>query len=415
MSKKLLTIIIFFILISLLFPTNLGVADEIKPAADEWTLEKYIKYFYNRYSTHFDKSGLRYMAPDYGIEDWKAPKTAREYISLAMYYKSRAQEGDYIAKNILRKAVFNAQRELTLRPYNTQSFEDAEAHFLILRTLDSSQDLFLEKEKNKILDWMEKYVEYGIQAPDTENRALISAAHWQYIVDYLSSKGKINISDLKKYNKMIKDKIDLVIMTNITKKGWYIEGQFNNFTPHYHAVSAYMLMIYSKLTGYKQYEELAAKMYKNLKSVSFENGMVEARLGHRPIGLGAQFYLITGMLGKAFNDKDYSTYLFYGAGQRFFSDRAYPNRLEYHSTIEGSLPQFHDDYSFSDAAELSLIIPSLKEGEFTFTHKIIIPPIIKEARFVQKNTGREIIFNRHKIMLGSYGNWTIIDHRKRYK
>ncbi len=52
-------------------------------------------------------------------------------------------------------------------------------------------------------------------------------------------------------------------------------------------------------------------------------------------------------------------------GHRFFSDKQHPDRLEFHSTIENSDPQFHDDYAFSDKAELALTIPKLQNVNFS--------------------------------------------------
>lgn len=408
MHRKLIPILIFFITASFLLPFDFGLADEklnLKEFQEEWTLERYTKYFYNRYSAHFDKFGFFYMAPDYDVKDWKAPHSAREYISLASYYNYRAKAGDYSAEDIIKSAVFKAKNELSGRPLNTQSFEDAEAIFLIARDLQNLPELFSKEEKDGILEWMAKCADRGIGAPDTENRAIISSAHWQYIVDYLSSEGKISALDKKRYGKKIKDKIDFAVKTNITKDNWYIEGRYDNFTPHYHAVAAYMLMIYSKLTGYKKYADISYEMYKNIKRISFDNGMVEASLGHRPSGLGAQFYFMAGYLGHAFNDKDYAVYLFYGFGDRFFSDPAHPNRLEYHPTIEGYSSQFNDDYSFVDAAELALSIPSLSDEKFKFTCFVAAPEIAARENFIQKNDGREIIFGGKKFILGSYGNW----------
>lgn len=415
MHKKLVPILIFIITTTLLFPRHFGSADESSEALEkfqEWSLERYVEYFYNRYSTHFDKFGLVYKVPEYNITNWKAPVTARENMFLAMYYRYRAQEGDYVGRKIIRQAVFNAKEELDKRPPNTQSFEDAQAIFLLLRVIHDLPEIFTEQEREWLLSWIIKYIEPGIKVPDTENRAIISAVHWQYIIDYLSAKDKINAVDKKRYSKMIKDKIDFAIKTNITKDYWYIEGRFNNFTPHYHAVSAYMLMIYSKLTGEKNYNTVAFKMYENLKRISFDNGMVEARLGHRPLGLGAQFYLMVGILGKSFNDNDYGAYLFYGSGDRFFSDPDHPNRLEYHSTLEESDSQFHDDYSFTDAAELALAVPSLDADVLNFVPRIAIPKIIQDSNFIKKNTGREIIFKNYRLISGSYGNWSRITELK---
>ncbi|OGF20361.1 hypothetical protein A2Y83_01135 [Candidatus Falkowbacteria bacterium RBG_13_39_14] len=455
MHRKLLIIAILCLIAFLIFPYRPGFADEklnLKEFREEWTVERYTKYFYNRYSAHFDKHGLFYMVPDYGINYWKAPKTAREHMALAIYYKYRAKDGDLKALEILENALSMARREISSRPKNTQSFEDAEAIFLMVRVIDEVESRTPPPPAGAggrsagLLQWISEYAEYGLKVPDTENRAIISAAHWQYIIDYLGAKGIINAIDRKRYEKILKDKIDFAVKTNI-KDYWYIEGRFNDFTPHYHAVAAYMLMVYSKLTADKKYEEISKKMYENLKLISFDNGMVEAELGHRPCGLGAQFYLMAGILGKSFEDPDYTAYLFYGFGDRFFSDPRFPNRLEYHPTIEDEVYnlqeydfEYNDDCSFADKAEFALAIPSLggcgvaesvkserrdgasrlndivgqvprlynesKEETFKFTYQLSIPEVVPQKKFIQENTGREITFNGRKFILGSYGNYS---------
>lgn len=464
MYRKSFIVALIFLTGLSVFPYNPGFADEklnLKEFREGWTMERYTKYFYNRYSAHFDKQGLFYTVPDYGINYWKAPETAREHMALAMYYKYRAMDGDPKALEILENALYMARREISSRPKNTQSFEDAEAIFLMVRVIDEVESRTPPPPAGAggrsagLLQWISEYAEYGLKVPDTENRAIISAAHWQYIIDYLGAKGIINAIDRKRYEKILKDKIDFAVKTNI-KDYWYIEGRFNDFTPHYHAVTAYMLMIYSRLTADNKYSRIARKMYENLKSISFDNGMVEAKLGHRPCGLGAQFYLMAGILGKAFEDPDYTAYLFYGFGDRFFSDPRYPNRLEYHPTVEQDRRQpglppaadnefiYNDDYSFADKAELALAIPSLggcgvaepvkserrdgasakttclrrqadrlpslynesKEATFKFTYQLSIPEVAPQKKFIQKNTGREIIFNGKKFILGSYGNYS---------
>ncbi len=451
MHRKIFSIVALLLTALLIFPLNPGFADEkirAEEFREEWTLERYVKYFYNRYSAHFDEIGLKYMAPDYGVDYFKSAETPREIMSLAMYYKYRAEEGDSKAEKILYSAILEARKKLMERPMSTLSFEDAEAIFLMLcffeekkleignwklgnglntpPSASSGQALTHLKggTKEDVADgrgvlhtplsedffkWVAKYIEAGIKAPDTENRAIISAAHWQYIVDYLNAKGYISNIEKKRYGLMIKDKVDFAIKTNIKKGAWYVEGKDDDFTPHYHAVCAYMLMAYYKLTGYSEYKDISFAMYENLKKISFDNGMVEARIGHRPCGLGAQFYFMVGMLGRAFEDSDYTAYLFYGFGSRFFSDQDYPNRLEYHSTIEGTESNFHDDYSFIDVAEIALAIPSLKKDEekFRFTYMLSTHYIGTAAAgfFVQKNDGREIIFNGKKFILGSFGNW----------
>ncbi len=160
---------------------------------------------------------------------------------------------------------------------------------------------------------------------------------------------------------LIKVKVDQAIEQSIVEEGWYFENQKRDFSVHYQVISAFMLLVYGDLTQQNNYVELAEKMYYNIKKMSFTNGMVEARIGSRPIGLGTQFYLTMASLGKYFNDDDYRVYLSYASGNRFFSDQQHPDRLEYHSTMKGEIPNYHDDYAFSDIAELGLLFENIKD------------------------------------------------------
>ncbi|MFH1610682.1 MAG: hypothetical protein ABIA91_02215 [Patescibacteria group bacterium] len=115
------------------------------------------------------------------------------------------------------------------------------------------------------------------------------------------------------------------------------------------------------------------------------------------------------MLGQYFDDDDYKVYLFYASGNRFFSDKKHPNRLEFHSTIENTDPDHHDDYAFCDIAELGLIISKLKD--INLEHKYYLSNPIKYSKdntFRIYNYGNLIFFNFKKNLLGSYGNWSHI-------
>ena len=292
-------ILIFLIIIIL--PINLVNAF----VGSESNLDKYVKPFYNRYSQHFDEYGLKYMSPSYGIEDFKDPVTAREWMSLASYYKYTNNQ------DVIHNAIIQAYREISKRPSYTQSFNDAEAFFLMIRLMENNEDLSTYIEKERVFDLMSAYLEQGIKAKDTENRAIIASAHWQYITDYLYSNNRI--TNKIYFDGLIKEKIDKAIQESINKDGWYFENNMKSFTPHYHAVSAFMLLIYGDLTQQSEYLDLSKKMYFNIKKITFKNGMVEAKLGHRPLGLGAQFYLTQALLGQYFNDDDYKVYLFYAS------------------------------------------------------------------------------------------------------
>jgi hypothetical protein len=379
----------------------------VKAASSTSSLDNYAEYFYNRYSLNFDADGLAYSAPDYGIIDFKEPTIAREWVSLASYYKYRVEAGDKKAKEILRESILKAVADLKSRTAGARSFNDSQAFFLIIRMNENIPGLLTEAEKDEVLNLAANNLEAEILAKDTENRALIGGAHWQYVDNYLYQQGKINSSQKKHFDGLIKNKIDQGIKESIDSDGWYFENNHKDFSVHYQAVSAFMLLVYGDLTQQDSYKKLAGKMYFDLKKISFNNGMVEAKLGKRPVGLGAQFYLAMALLGKYFNDDDYRVYLFYGSGSRFFSDKAHPNRLEYHSTIEFSQPDYHDDYSFSNIAELGLTIDKLKN--LPTNYKYFFSQPIKKSNdkyFKIVNEGKIIFINKLKLALGSRGNWS---------
>ena len=201
MLKKHQKYITFFILISLLFPANSLFA--LNKSNDEKNLDNYLEYFYNRYSLHFDDFGLKYRSPTYGIVDFKNPKTAREWMALASYYKYRAINNDKKASRILRRSIFQVYYELSNRPAYTQSFNDSEALFLMIRIIENVPNIISKKERNKILNLINNYLEQGIKANDTENRAIIASAHWQCIVNYLYNKNKIDLDEKNYLNNLI--------------------------------------------------------------------------------------------------------------------------------------------------------------------------------------------------------------------
>lgn len=349
--KKIFTILL---LLSLVFQPTLAIA---ATNGTETTLNDYLSYFYNRYSKNFDKFGLVYSVPDYGIKKFTKPYYPREIISLASYYKYRAITNDLVAQKILKTGIEKTTRHFNGEFKHAPSFEDAEALVLLVSISQQTPTLFDTTTKDNLNTLIKNQLDPGILAPDTENRAIISAAHWQYLLNYLSENKLIDEANKEYYNQLIKEKIDKAIKESISNDGWYRE---TNIVPHYQAVSAFMLLIYGKISNQEEYLNLTKKMYFNLKILSCNNGQVESQIGHRPVGLGAQFYLMMGAMGNFFSDPDYNTYLTYASGNKFFSDPKRPNRLEYHSTTNKLIgkktiytaPNYHDDYAFTDVAEL---------------------------------------------------------------
>jgi hypothetical protein len=257
-------------------------------------------------------------------------------------------------------------------------------------------------------------MEAGIKVNDTSNRAALSAVYWQYLVNYFYNLNLIDQTQKTNFDGLIKKKITGLIKNgDVDANGWYKEDNPKVFNPHYHVVTAMAFAAYAEETGDQQFLVMALKMTGNLRKVTFINGMVEAALGNRPIGLGAQFYLGAGLLNYRFGYTDYSTYLSYGYGDRFFSDPKYPNRLEYHSTIEDTAPNFHDDYAFSNLAELALAFPIWQKMPTDFSQDQIIGHVETNSTsggLAVYNWGNAIWFDGIKWTLSSSGdssNWRI--------
>lgn len=378
-------ILIIFLIANLLILPHLSLAQ-----TNNSHLDNYVEYFYNRYSRHFDQNGLIYSLPDYGLEEFTAPQKIREWVSLISYYKYRAINGEESAQNIIRFGILKGYDELLKRGKNSQSFHEAEAHLLTIQILEEIPNLLNKKTKQAVYNILNTYLEAGIKVLDTENRAIIAGAHWQYINNHLFEKKIINLEKKEYLNSLIQNKIDIAIQKSINSDYWYMENNLNDFSVHYHAVSAFMLMIYGELTNQREYLDIAQQMYNNLQKITLSSGEIPVEIGHRPSAVGAQFYLMTGLLSYYFNDHNYMDYLSFANGNKFFSDPNYPHRLEFNSNNK-----FNDDYAFSDIAELGLIIPKLKNISLYYKIKILKPKreFIDNTFYIQ-NTGEKIIFNK---------------------
>lgn len=414
--KKALNLFFIFYFSLFIFVSDLQAADQkvCSIAGDNFislrsrsNLSNYLKYFYNRYSKNFDNNGLVYSSPSYGIEEFKEARSPREIISLVLYYKYRALNKENKAIEKIRAGIFEAYIILETKTAEGLSFEDAEAMFLMTRLIDGVPGLLNKEEKEKIMKLFTSYLKGGIATSDSENRAFVAAAHWQYLTNYLYRQKYLDVKEKNYYHSLIKKKVDQAINNTINRNGWYMEENNKLFSAHYHALSAFMLMFLGDQSGVTRYSELAKKMYFNLKKLSFTNGMVEARIGSRPVGNGAQFYLMMGMLGKYFGDDDYRVFLNYASGNRFFSDSKRPDRLEFHSTILGAEPNYHDDYAFSDAAEISLATIKLRdiklECKNNFSQNI---RSYRDGLFNIANHGNSLVVNNRKFILSKDGNYS---------
>jgi len=365
-------------------------------------IQDYINKTYNRYSKHFDKNGWQYNQPNYSIND-KQPNNAREWTMFASYYYNRTDKKK--EKNLVISALNNAVAELQARPTITQSFNDSIAHFLIYQ----QKDLLNKSEKQNYYSQVKQSLFARANINDTENRGIIAGVLDSYLADKLYKDKQIDKQQLERLIDKNKQKIYRSVKQCINEEGWYFEDNQKYFSAHYHVLSAYLLMFYSDYFNDKGYFDLAKKMTSNIRKISFQNGFIEAKIGMRPIGLGAQTYLMLGLLNKRYKHKDYSVYLNY-TKHRFFNDKSSPNRLEFHSTMEGSSPNYHDDIGFSLVAEMSKINKHIKKTKFKKKSKNLILKTkeYQDKRFTIKNYGGIIIINDKEFRLSTHGDYSRI-------
>lgn len=335
------------------------------------SLNDYIAYFYNKHSKFLDET---YQAPyrtwHFDIPYYEPTKRwqktifrPRYHASSAMFYKYRLPENPY-ARGIVREAILDS----TIRYKNNvsyETFDGAIASFLITRLVEYEEKLpeekrlLREEEKQKIFAVLKQRLFRGLSVNDTENRAAIAGAYWFYTGAYLKKQGVLTDSEFQKVKDGAKQKIDKSVKETLTRPdNKYRERGL--FSLHYHIVEAYMLLLYGHLTKDKAYIQKAKIMTDVINAFARQDGFLDAHIGHRPGGIGAQGYLMAGTLNLYFKNKTRAEAFFnYAYGERFFKDPKYQNRLVWYDAKTSS-PIFNDDISYANMAESALaLFPSL--------------------------------------------------------
>ena len=335
-------------------------------SSKEIMLDDYLQPFYDRYSRHLDTvydvdKQIWYPDQTYlNLADnyvWNPLKRNREIMSLASIYKYRAQNSA-LARKKIEDAILNATFR-SKRLVSDQSFDQAIANFLILRLMQQIQNppLFTENTINKILNYMANRLPYGLKAADTENRAALAGVYWNYVSKYFYDNKILTDKEWQEARESIKNKIDLSIEQTLNDDYIYREVNRKYFSLHYHIVEAYMLAAYGKMTNQPQYLDIAKKMTDYANSLAGPRGFLDAHLGNRPEGEGAQAYLMMGILNQLLgNNAKAQAYLTYAQGNRLFRDPKFPDRLAWWNTDLNNPTKFYDDYSFANMAELALVI-----------------------------------------------------------
>jgi hypothetical protein len=383
------------------------------------TLSSYLRPFYSKHSRWLDVTyepllktwhiDIPYYEPE---KQWQETiNRPRWHMSSASFYKYRLEYSPY-ARGIVRQAILDSTLN-SKRAIFDQSFDGAIADFLVVRLIEGRDEvlprLYSAQEKRSILAWLKPRLFYGLKAPDTENRAALAGVYWYYVGQYLHKNNFLTNEEWRQVKKLTKQKINLSIEQTLisNQAGAFIFAQpslrvskanpdraergslrqakikapasllyreSGKFSLHYHIVEAYMLLSYGVMAGGQEYIGIARKMTRLVNKLAREDGFLDASLGYRPSGIGAQGYLMAGVLNLYFGDNAQAQkFLNYADNNRFFADPKYPNRLVWFDTSPNiqypiSPPallrkakragniQFNDDISFVNMAELAQIL-----------------------------------------------------------
>ena len=366
LSKKLLLIIL--LLTSLISPLR-TIAQTDSPE----TLDNYLRYFYNRHSRFLDQTYYPLLKTwhfdtPYYLPETRWPATIihpRYQASAAAFYRFRLDDSPYL-RMIVRQAILDSTVKNKKTVFD-QSFNDAIADFLVIRLLEadekrpSSQKIISVDETRSILAWLKPRLWAGLDAPDSENRAAIAGVYWYYAGRYLYQQQMLTLGEWQEVQTATKNKIDLSIRQTLTQ-GDFRYREDGLFSLHYHIVETYMLFSYGYLSGEKKYLDIALEMSKVINQSARTDGFLAASLGHRPSGIGAQGYLMTGIINWHFGDQKNADKFFKLAhGNRFFKDAENPDRLtwcadKYKNDLRPPSAELNDDISFVNMAELALAL-----------------------------------------------------------
>ncbi len=322
-------------------------------------LKSFLQPIYTKDSLYFDANNHRYADPTYGQPEWTTLPPSRDGVFAATTYQFRANSSDAAAKKYMKSMIQQSITRLC-KPVVYDNFQDSQTMVALVFLETSTPSLWTPELHQQLWNCITKNALTITETRDTENRLFTTIARWSYLLPQLEQRGLISHDTETSISVVLAQRMDSEIKKTISPSGWYREG--TSFTVHYDIVSAYNLLLYARWSKQPKYEVLAKKMYTNIKHMAFPNGMIESLIGHRPIGSGPQTYLMLGVMGRAWNDPDADVFFTYLSGSTFFSDPRFPNRLEYHYTINdipGLKPLFHDDIAFSDVGETARHLPGL--------------------------------------------------------
>ncbi len=331
---------------------------DASPKKDVVALKKDITEIASRYSYYLDSQwegyGWRYSNPSshYNIAERNSSGNTRMQATLASYYQERS---DQESLNKIRLALFDGLIEVPLKRSNhilrdgqeisTLSFHDAIGYYMGLQILHDRRDLFTDNEVDVIISNIRADLPWILDAKDTENRALLSAAYSLAIVN----DSRLAYSDIEKKNakKKIKKKVEEGLKS-VNAAGKYTETKGHVFSLHYHLVSASMLAYLGKELSEVRYSKIATKMFFYARPYHLNSKLSSKKIG-RPDGIGLQDYILVAYGEKYLHTPNFLAIWKKNKSNLGFLDSKKPNRLVW---IDNHDKSINDDYSFLSIADL---------------------------------------------------------------
>ncbi len=326
-----------------------------KPSIIQTDLET----IYNRYSKYLDTKwngkGWSYEVPssDYKEIGLVSDNSLRLQATLATFYRFRtepeAQEKIQRALEYVLIELSNKQSNFVLdqnKKISTRSFNEAIGAYLSLQLLKNKPELFSTTSRDLILKNIKDMYPWILEANDTENRALLSAAYSLAILKH--SLMNFSVAEQEQYLNLIRQKVDLGLQS-VGADNLYREGKNKQFTEHYHLVTANMLVYLGEEIPNENYLIKAKAMFEVLNSSLVANELLKNIEPARPRGQGLQNILLKTVAQKYQSGTGIASYWREQKIGLGFIEPANPDRLVWYDWYDST---YNDDYSLANMAEL---------------------------------------------------------------
>jgi len=325
---------------------------------NEESLTKDLQGIYTRYSRYLDSEwnlgGWKYDVPSKSYKEINRTSlnSLRMQATFSSYYSGRTDED---AKRYVQSALLNALIDLPKIQANyipipkgtmsTRSFHDAIGMHSALKILEKKGDLWSVEEKDLMIENARSMYPWILNAPDTENRALLGAAYGIAILN--NPLMNFNDQEKKEYISLIREKVK-VGMKSIAQNHRYKEGAPPRFSLHYHLVSSLMLN-YVGVALNDQFYINESKAMMVLIDKHYPLGRLSVRGSMRPKGLGLQTIFMRALTEKIVGHKAWYSYWTIEGRTKGFIDPRNHDRLVWKDEVDKT---YNDDYSLATIAGL---------------------------------------------------------------